>query len=487
MSAAMPLKHVSIVDDLLGAVYLLALVLLAVSLELTRRQICKVYQLAFGLAAIWSCVVVGGMIDHQLTDEQLQRALYGSYLASHLAASYTYAPIGLGLVAAVILLVQLSTCSCDCCCLVGAKCASHHRCLSARLRSTASLYAACCLSLFLCIGVRLNVRLRESAIHPVGGTVHWTMLHSPFYLAVTHIGSVLLIELKLFLQHAERDCSAPSSIDGLGFHAAASAPSLPSPAVVEELTQPPLKSVPPSPRRLVDNASASHSFELPPRLAARAATKQQVGKATGAARPSSPVRRENNDGDVSSLISSDSDSDDSVLTPSFTRPSYQLQLPPKAVAPTSRSSSTSLSGYGSSPPSSPASTSSASSYSFSSMRQRPRTLSNTSSSTLALSSSDTDDFSTRQPQQPRRRPAVQSLSRASYSDTSAPAGLRRRAPTLQSSALSMKNVAVADPAPTAADPVWQHTAASEWVEYVDSASGSVYYYNATTGESRWQR
>lgn len=31
--------------------------------------------------------------------------------------------------------------------------------------------------------------------------MHWTMLRAPFFLAIAHIGSLLFVTLKLFLQH----------------------------------------------------------------------------------------------------------------------------------------------------------------------------------------------------------------------------------------------------------------------------------------------
>lgn len=195
-------RRVHIIDDLLGAVLLLAAGLFAVSLELTRRQICAVYQLAFVLCASWAFFIIGGLVDHHVSDDQLSLALYGSYLSS---TSYIYLPIVATVLVSLAFVLHISACnSCECCCLVGDAnntVSSHKPCFEGRIRAHGSLYVACFVSLFVAIGTRLNVRLRGSAINPMGGTVHWAMLKSPFYLSVMHISTLVLIALKLFLQH----------------------------------------------------------------------------------------------------------------------------------------------------------------------------------------------------------------------------------------------------------------------------------------------
>ncbi|RLN38036.1 hypothetical protein BBJ28_00001093 [Nothophytophthora sp. Chile5] len=194
-------RRVHIIDDLLGAVLVLALLGFALMLELTRRQICAVYQLAFVLCAVCTFFVLGGLVDHLLSDEQLTLALYGSYLSSSLTTSYVYLPALSALIVSFAALVQLSLCSCQCCCLVGAASVAHGHCFAARIRSNSSLYATSFAALIGAIGTRLNARLRESAINPDGGTVHWAMLRAPFFLAMAHIGSLFFVGLKLFLQH----------------------------------------------------------------------------------------------------------------------------------------------------------------------------------------------------------------------------------------------------------------------------------------------
>lgn len=203
------LRRVHIIDDLLGAVLLLAAAAFVVALELTRRQVCAVYQLAFALCASWAFFLVGGLVDHHVSDDQLSRALYGSYLSS---TQYTYIPIAASTLVSLALVLQLSSCDgCECCCVAANSSAStstvsHKQCFEGRIRSQASLYISSCVTLFVAIGTRLNVRLRGSAINPIGGTVHWTMLRSPCFLSVIHTSALVLIALKLFLQHV-RHCA----------------------------------------------------------------------------------------------------------------------------------------------------------------------------------------------------------------------------------------------------------------------------------------
>ncbi|KAL4095212.1 hypothetical protein PRIC1_008589 [Phytophthora ramorum] len=225
-------RRVHIIDDLLGAVLVLAALGFALLLELTRRQICAVYQLAFILCVLCTFFIIGGIVDHHLTNEQLTLALYGSYLSSSLTTSYVYLPIMAALGVSLAALVQLSLCSCQCCCLVGAASVAHGHCFAARIRANMSLYATSFVALTGAIGAKLNARLRESAINPDGGTVHWTMLRAPFFLAMAHIGSLLFVALKLFLQHADK---TPVTSPRSGFLIER----VPPPTTVEDLTRPP--------------------------------------------------------------------------------------------------------------------------------------------------------------------------------------------------------------------------------------------------------
>lgn len=194
-------RRVRIIDDLLGAILVLAALAFAALLELTRRRVCAVYQLAFLLCACCAVFIVGGLVDHHLSDEQLHLALHGSFLSSSLTTTYVYLPLGASAAVALFAGIHLSQCSCECCCLAGSRSASHRECFAIRFRANAALYATSFVILWVLIGIRLNARLRASAINPIGGTVHWLLLRSPFCLTVSHIGSIAIVELKLFLQH----------------------------------------------------------------------------------------------------------------------------------------------------------------------------------------------------------------------------------------------------------------------------------------------
>ncbi|KAG7401959.1 hypothetical protein PHYBOEH_008480 [Phytophthora boehmeriae] len=234
-------RRVHIINDLLGAVLVLAALGFALLLELTRRQICAVYQLAFVLCAVCAFFIIGGIVDHHLSDEQITLALYGSYMSSTLTTSYVYLPVLIALVVSFAALVHLSLCSCQCCCLVGAASVAHGQCFAARIRANTSLYTVSFVALIGAMGTRLNARLRESAINPEGGTVHWTMLCAPFFLAIAHIGSLFFVLLKLFLQHADK--SSPST----NLLVAGATPPSPSTSIEDLMrSPPPPKRIPPA-------------------------------------------------------------------------------------------------------------------------------------------------------------------------------------------------------------------------------------------------
>ncbi|TYZ57299.1 hypothetical protein PybrP1_008013 [[Pythium] brassicae (nom. inval.)] len=495
------LRRVHIIDDLLGAVLLLAASTLVVALELTRRQACAVHQLAFALCTSWLFFIAGGLVDHHVSDHQLSLALFGSYLST---GSYVYAPVAVACLVSVAFVLQLSWCSsCECCCIAAgvSSSSSHKPCFDARLRSHASLYVACFASLFIAVGTRLNVRLRGSAINPMGGTLHWTMFRSAFFMSVIHVCALLLIALKLFLQHVRapslnlttlrRPVDTKSSL--------ARSPSLPSY----------------SPATDTDTPYASTSQVVPTESSRRV----PVHKRTSSTQSLRDIES-GGDGDVSALISSDSENDEDVLLPSFKATGPNAHLPPIhhhaphqqfATKSSKSTSASSTSGYSSSPPCSPVSSGSSSSsssvFSFSSgvpvarLHQqhqqhqqqsykraapapRPRSSSSlsTSSGTNRMSISDSDD------------PAMSGASAASdyYSDRPSSAsssagscGLRRRG--------AAQILTLHHPA-TAATSAQRTTAAgsgepraSEWLKCFDTVSSSVYFYNQRTGESRWER
>ncbi|EGZ05090.1 hypothetical protein PHYSODRAFT_320202 [Phytophthora sojae] len=451
-------RRVHIIDDLLGAVLVLAALGFALLLELTRRQICAVYQLAFILCAFSTFFIIGGIVDHHLTDEQLTLALYGSYLSSSLTTSYVYLPIMAALGVSFAALVQLSLCSCQCCCLVGAASVTHGHCFAARIRANMSLYTTSFVALSGAMGARLNARLRESAINPEGGTVHWTMLRAPFFLAIAHIGSLLFVTLKLFLQHFLLDRVPPTT--------------------VEDLTRPPQ-----APKKKANQTrkptTSSAATALADAMAARGGQRRELQLQS----PGSPDRTEhsnNNDGDVSSLISSDSESDDEVLQPVF------KTVAAAAAAAGGRAGSPRRSvhsGYTSSPPASP--TSSIGSTLSTSPIARSRAMlyragSNTSESAWSDYEDTMDRLSARDYYSDRP-------STASSTSTVSLHGLRRRVNAANNSSMTMDPMSRRNsPSITQfADPRRHTPSESPWIPCVDPASGSTYYYNQETGESRW--
>ncbi|KAL4169184.1 hypothetical protein KRP22_010107 [Phytophthora ramorum] len=466
-------RRVHIIDDLLGAVLVLAALGFALLLELTRRQICAVYQLAFILCVLCTFFIIGGIVDHHLTNEQLTLALYGSYLSSSLTTSYVYLPIMAALGVSLAALVQLSLCSCQCCCLVGAASVAHGHCFAARIRANMSLYATSFVALTGAIGARLNARLRESAINPDGGTVHWTMLRAPFFLAMAHIGSLLFVALKLFLQHADK---TPVTSPRSGFLIER----VPPPTTVEDLTRPP-----PAPKKLPpmyssvekktnqarSPANSSAAVALADALAARG---QRRGLQLPApASPAQTDRSNNNDGDVSSLISSDSESDDEVLQPVFKSAAAAAAVAGGRASSPRRSV---YSGYSTSPPASPTS-SIGSSLSTSPIARSRAMLYRTGSATSeSVSWSDFEDTMERLTARDyySDRPST-----ASSTSTASLQGLRRRAAAANSSSMSMarRNSPSTSRRPNPSE--------SPWIPCTDPASGSTYYYNQQTGESRW--
>ncbi|KAE9026148.1 hypothetical protein PR003_g4915 [Phytophthora rubi] len=479
-------RRVHIIDDLLGAVLVLAALGFALLLELTRRHICAVYQLAFILCAFSAFIIIGGIVDHHLTDEQLTLALYGSYLSSSLTASYVYLPIMAALGVSFAALVQLSLCSCQCCCLVGAASVAHGHCFAARIRANMSLYTTSFVALSGAMGARLNARLRESAINPEGGTVHWTMLRAPFFLAIAHIGSLLFVTLKLFLQHADKTPAASLRADFLLDRV--------PPTTVEDLTRPPPapKKLPPMYASLEKKAiqtrkptTSSAATALADAMAARGGQRREL-QLQGPGSPDRTERSNNNDGDVSSLISSDSESDDEVLQPVFKTGAAAAAVAGGRAGSPRRSVH---SGYTSSPPASPTS-SIGSSLSTSPIARSRAMLYRAGSSASDSAWSDYEDTMERLSARDyySDRPST-----ASSTSTVSLHGLRRRAnaannlpmSAVSTDAMARRNSPSASAAPQFTETRRHTPSESPWIPCIDPASGSTYYYNQETGESRW--
>ncbi|KAF1320379.1 Ww domain, partial [Globisporangium splendens] len=491
-------RRVHIIDDLLGAVLVLPAAAFTVALELTRRQICAVYQLAFALCASWAFFIVGDLVDHHLSNDQLNIALYGSYFSSSLATSYICLPLLASAVTSLVFGLHLSVCNCDCCCLIGSKCSTHKQCFAVRLHSQPSLYGSCFLVLFVAIGTRPNVRLRGSVINPIGGTLHWTMLKSPFYLSIIHA------------DHTTLTHQGGSSFQNLSGQLQASAIPAGISTHDDDLMRspPPKQAVPPLPRRSIEPKSAltrspRSASSLPSATnalkTAESAAQAKLGTMNRRCTPllhtfvHNEIQVDNNDGDVSALISSDSEGDEDVLQPSFKttgpsahlplllHPQHQQQQQHDKLSHSCFSSGGSL--YSSSPPSSPVSTaSSSSSFSFSSTDRQPQNkLRNSRSrSTSNVSSSSTTHLSGLSHNEDPGFDSSMSSSATldCYSDRPASAtssvsyGLRRRAAAAAPRTVTAGIVEARD---------------REWLECCDPVSGNVYYYNQLTGESRWER
>ncbi|EQC33039.1 hypothetical protein SDRG_09559 [Saprolegnia diclina VS20] len=211
---ASPDRPIELVEDLLGALLLLLAVAYAVALELTRRRVLSLSQLAFALAATIGVGVVGGALEHQLSNEVLDLALFGSYTQTYVALKV--APIACAAGMSVGVGIYLSLCSCACCCdAPEMDAASHESCILRRLRQSTSVYLVSAPTLYLVIGMRLNARIRLSAIKPVGGTLHWQALQCPLVLSTIHMGSLLLILLKRMLDHAAPSSDFPAIADAV--------------------------------------------------------------------------------------------------------------------------------------------------------------------------------------------------------------------------------------------------------------------------------
>lgn len=217
------------------------------------------------------------------------------------------------------------------------------------------------------------------------------------------------------------------------------------------------------------------------------------------------------DGDVSGLISSDSDSDEDVLTPNFSASSTRTRLSASSSAAGSRRvASIASQSTSSSRPTSPAlssvssrSSSSSSSNSSSASRSRappaqytrppdklsmrPRPSSSEHAFPVSRFVSDSDGAASKQNYyyySDNNRPSSASSTTSSFSTSSSLStstamsvdGMRRRIPHV-----------TAGQAPAGSTGAPHAPAKVPWVECFDATSGNVYYYNQVTGESRWQR
>ncbi|ETV83779.1 hypothetical protein H257_04401 [Aphanomyces astaci] len=198
---APPLHPIELLDHLLGTLLLVLSLGFVLLVELTRRRVLSLHQLTFCLASAVSTLTIGGFVEHNVPNDVLDLALFGYYTQTSTLLQLRYAPLVGAVVATVAFLVFISLCSCPCCCVVDGD-GSHQRCVLTRLRHALSVYCLALFVLFLVLGMRLNARMRLSAIKPVGGTLHWQMLQTPLCVSTLHVGSLALVVLKDVLHHA---------------------------------------------------------------------------------------------------------------------------------------------------------------------------------------------------------------------------------------------------------------------------------------------
>ncbi|RHY29500.1 hypothetical protein DYB32_008336 [Aphanomyces invadans] len=290
-----PMHHpIELLDQLLGTLLLVLSLGFLVLLDLTRRRVLSLHQFTFCLASVVATLTIGAFIEHNIPNDVLDLALFGYYTQSSTVLQLRYAPFLTAAFATVAFLVVTSLCSCTCCCLCVAGPSkdakstadtSHQRCVLARLRHALSVYCLSIFALFLVLGMRLNARMRLSAIKPVGGTLHWQLLQTPVCVAALHIASLALVVLKDVLQHAEAPHGGPYSKNSR------------------------VQRVSPVRRRAVTDGD---SIPSPTRRRATPLTPRDASPASPAVEAAAP-------GDISNLISSESESDDDVIVPSVVR------------------------------------------------------------------------------------------------------------------------------------------------------------------------
>ncbi|CAK4088505.1 unnamed protein product [Aphanomyces euteiches] len=203
-SVLTPPKPIELLDELLGSVLLLASLVYLLLVELTRRRVLSLHQFTFCLASVGAIATLGGFLEHNVPNEMLELSLFGQLTQTSSIFQLRYAPLVVAFTATIVFIVYISSCGCHCCCLLGGPDGSLHQlCYVHRFRSAVSVYSLACFVLFIVLGMRLNARMRLSAIKPVGGSLHWQLLQSPLCLGAIHTCSLLLVLLKDILYHAD--------------------------------------------------------------------------------------------------------------------------------------------------------------------------------------------------------------------------------------------------------------------------------------------
>lgn len=195
------MDNVVMLQDLVGIILLSAVLLLVVLLEMSRRGMLALQQLAFALSAMYGVVAIGGLVDHEVSNEQLEAMVY-RFRPSFLSVLWTW-PMGVSMLLTVLLVHQVWECCGDkCCCQRDSRAKQDHGgCKGWRVRRVIPVYAFSFVFVFTCIGARLNARLRKSAVQPIGGTLHWEIIKCSTLLALTHGASIALVLLRIFIDH----------------------------------------------------------------------------------------------------------------------------------------------------------------------------------------------------------------------------------------------------------------------------------------------
>ena len=79
-----------------------------------------------------------------------------------------------------------------------------------------TLYAICSTIIFVVVGARLNARLSHSAIHPTGGTLHWSIFNSPVLLLLIHSSTLCLLLLKQLLWQVSNHSTCEGCVNDMG-------------------------------------------------------------------------------------------------------------------------------------------------------------------------------------------------------------------------------------------------------------------------------
>jgi len=161
------------------------------------------------------------------------------------------------------------------------------------------------LTLFLCVGMRLNARLRGSFIKPFGGTLHWDIIGSPMLFCILYCGAICFALLNNFFYHINTESICQSYDKQI-----APNPNQKNPLPFSIEQSEALFNVKSS------NSIKEREWKDIAKLRRKNDSKHtSIERAIESRMKKNPNLRLN--GDVSELISSDSEGDDEFLTPTY--------------------------------------------------------------------------------------------------------------------------------------------------------------------------